>query len=342
VQTNEQLYQGLLARMKEANVASTMISSNVAVIAPAEFPYRPYRPRKKVNVLVAALVGLVGGVGLAFLVERLDSSIKNVEEMEQVFSKPNLGIVPLLSRDNGAEPPTELFLASHSHPRSLISESIRQVRTAIMLSSAAGPPGTLMITSANPNEGKTTLALNLAISLTLNARKVAVIDCDLRKPSIHALFQEPAAPGLSDFLTGNARFSDISKLTKVPGMVIIPAGTIPPSPPDLFASEAFKDFVKRLRQYFQLLIFDTPPVTMFADAQVLSPLMDGILVVCKHHSTTREAALHTKRLLLQVNGRVLGTILNMAAIDKMGYGYGYPGSKHYLEYYAENTQSRSS
>lgn len=337
--TNEQLYQALLARMKEASVASTMVSSNVAVITPAEFPFKPYRPQVALNLIVGSLIGLIGGIGLAFLVEHLDDSIKTVEELERVCSISSLGMVPLLSKDKRIIGPVEPSLAFFSQPASLFSEAIRQVRTSIMLSSSGGPPAALMITSANPDEGKTTTAINIAISLTLNGRKVVLIDCDLRKPSIHAAFNQAAVPGLSDFLSGNAVFSDIIRPTEIPNLEIIAAGTIPPNPTDLLASKSFSDLLDTLRQDFQHLMLDTPPVLGFADGQALSPLVDGVLLVVKQFSTTRQAALLAKQLLQQVNARIIGSIMNMATTSRSGYGTYYGYQKYYSQYY-KNDQKK--
>lgn len=336
LQTNEQLYQALLARMKEASVASTMVTSNVAVIAPAELPLKPYSPRKLLNLAVAALMGLMGGVGMAFLVEYLDDSIKTAEELERVCRFPVLGVVPLLSQNNKGErlpKERELELAAFKEPKSLVAEAIYHVRTSVMLSLSGRPPGALMITSANPSEGKTTLSINLASSIAMNNRQVVLIDADLRKPMLHSILQQNIQPGLSNFLTGNATAADIVRPTFIPNLFFIPAGTIPPNPMQLLSSQTFIDLLKDLRQDFQHLLLDTPPIIGFADGRAISTLVDGVLLVFRHHSTSREAGRLAMQLLMQVNAQIIGGILNMAESDKLGYGGYYGYYKHYSKYY---------
>ncbi len=323
LQTNEQLYQALLARMKEANVSSTMVASNVAVVVPAEKPFRPFKPNKQLNLIIASLIGLIGGVSLAFLVDHFDDSIKSVEEMEQICQIPSLGLVPVLSGNGKGE--SDLALSAFLNPRSLVNEAIRQVRTSILLSSSEAPPSVLLITSPNANEGKTTISINISISLALNERKVLLIDADLRKPSIHKVFKQAPQPGLSNFLTGSASFEEIVRPTEIPNLDFIPAGAIPPSPTELLSSKVFVKLLAELRQKYQHVIIDTPPTIGFADARSLSTSCDGVLLVLRQDSTSRQAGIIAKQLLMQVNARMLGGVLNMAKINTLGYGsyYGY-------------------
>jgi capsular exopolysaccharide synthesis family protein len=335
MQTNEQLYQALLSRMKEASVASTMVSSNVAVITPAELPMVPYKPKKVLNLFLATLIGLVGGVGLAFVVEHFDDSLKTAEEMERFCQLPALGVVPYLPRNKMALENHGIGLITYDQPKSMVTEAIRQVRTSVMLSSAGGPPNTLVVTSPNPNEGKTMMSMNISISLAMNGRKVVLIDGDLRKPSISSSFGLPGQPGLTNYLSGNATLDDILRPTQVQDLFLIPAGASPPSPTELLESRAFEDLILELRSQFQHVVIDTPPIIEFADARVLSGLSDGVVLVVKHHVTSREAAKLAKQLLQQVNARIIGGVLNMSRANRLGYyGYGYYGYyKYYRHYY---------
>jgi succinoglycan biosynthesis transport protein ExoP len=335
VQTNEQLYQGLLARMKEASAASTMVPSNSAIIEPAELPRVPFSPRTGRNMALAVLLGLIGGVSLAFVVEYLDKSIKTVEELERVTRLPYLGIVPL-SSGNAKEALAEqsLYRITYDDPKSLIAEAIHHVNTAVMLSLSERPPGAILVTSPSPSEGKTTLCLNLAASMAMNGNRVIIVDTDLRRPMLHRIFQQRGEPGLSNFLTGHAAVSEIIRPTGIPDLFFIPAGAIPPNPVPLLKSQGLKDLIATLRQDFQHLIFDTPPVIGFADGRAVSPLVDGVILVFKHHFTSREAGRLATQLLNQVNAPILGVVLNMTQTKKIGYGGYYAYYKYYDKYYS--------
>ncbi|MFZ0282425.1 MAG: polysaccharide biosynthesis tyrosine autokinase, partial [Bacteroidales bacterium] len=333
---NEQIYQGLLARMKEASVASTMVASNSAVIDAGEFPFKRDRPRRGFSLLLASIIGLTGGIGLAFLLEYLDNSIKSVEEMERLCSFPTLGVVPLISigkEDKTTTKPTNAGLEIITHPQSVVAEAIRQIRTSIMLSSSPGPPAAFMVTSPNPSEGKSTMATNLSVSMAINGRKVVLIDADLRKPSIQRILNTPLQPGLSNYLAGDASASDIIRPTEIPNLFFIPAGTIPPRPAELLNSKAFEDLLQDLRGKFQHLVIDTPPIIGFADGRVLSSHVEGVLLVVRHNYTTRESIVLAKQFLNQVNARIIGVVLNMSFTNRSGYGYYYGYSSHYSKYY---------
>lgn len=338
VETNEQLYQGLLSRMKEASIASTIVPTNVQVIDPAELPLFPYKPKKALNLMLASVIGLFGGVGLAFLVEYLDDSIKTTEELERVSQMPVLGLVPLASTNGKAEVPStgnEIGLMAYQQPKSGMSEAIRHLRTSILLSGAGGPPAVILVTSPNPGEGKTTLAVNLATALAVQGRRVVLIDTDLRKPQVYQIFRQPSQPGLSNLLAGNASPAQLLHATEVPDLFVVMAGTIPPSPTELLGSEKLKEYLQQLRQDFHHVILDSPPILGFADGLILSSLADGVLLVVKHQYTPREAGRLARDLLHKVQARVLGTVMNQLVTTKHGYGYYYYYQKYYKNYYAE-------
>jgi polysaccharide biosynthesis transport protein len=338
LQANVQLYQGLLARMKEISVASTMVASNAAVIQAAEPPLKPYKPNKLLNMALAVLVGLMGGVGLAFLSEYLDNSIKTSEELERVYRLPSLGVVPLLSGNNhrvGSNGDRQLALTTYAQPMSILGEAVFQLRTSLMLSMSGRTPGTILVTSPNPGEGKTTLAINLATSMLLGDNKALLIDGDLRRPCIHRMFEAPQEPGLSNFLTGSAKLSDIVQATPVQNLYIIPAGPKPPHPIQLLSSAAFRGLLEELRRDFSYIVIDTPPVLGFADARMIASMVDGVLLVVKHHQTSRDAGKLAIQLLTQAQANILGVVLNMAQTDKMGCGGYYGHYKHYHKYYQD-------
>jgi capsular exopolysaccharide synthesis family protein len=269
-------------------------------------------------------------------VDYLDDSIKTTEELERYCRIPSLGAVPMLGKNAKGLPhldKRDLELATFKQPRSPLSEAIYHIRTSLLLSTAGGAPGGIMITSANPDEGKTTVAINLATSLAMNNRKVVLIDADLRKPSVHPVFQEPLTPGLSSYLTGTARLEEVVRPTFVPNLSVVTAGPVPPNPIELLTSQLFLSLLAELRREFHHVIIDTPPILGFADGRAVAPLSDGVIVVVKHHATKREAGRLAVNLLAQVNAPILGGVLTMAEGDKLGYG-GYLGHyKNYARYY---------
>jgi capsular exopolysaccharide synthesis family protein len=360
-QTNEQLYQALLARVKEANIAGTMVPSNVAVIDSALLPESPYKPKKVRDLAIAVILGLTLGVGLAFLMEHLDDSIKSVDDMERSCSLPSLGMVPLLGSNGighqleekgvrrylprlrqrnqaltGAE---DMELMVYKHPQSLATEAIRHTCTSIMLSVSGRPPCIIMVTSPNPSEGKTVIASNLAQAFALDGRQTVLIDCDLRKPRQHRIFQVDNQPGLSKYLTGGADLEEILHPTAISDLVVIPAGARPPSPGILLNSEIFKDLLLQLRQRFNHIIIDTPPILGFTDARIISVLTDGVLLVTKHHVTHKSAGRLAHQLLNQIHAPIMGCVLN--CVDSHGQAYGgyyyHYHYKYYSKYYGDKS-----
>ncbi|MGC8493795.1 MAG: GumC family protein [Syntrophobacteraceae bacterium] len=333
METNQALYQGLLGRMKDAAVESTMVPSNIAVINPSDVPLAPYKPQPVKDLALAVILGTMFGIGTAFLLEYLDSSIKTTEEMEKVSRIPSLGIIPLA--ENGERPKTALETISYFEPKSQISEAVSHIRSAIMLSASSGPPQTIVVTSCNPSEGKSTCSCNIAIALSRGQRKTVIIDCDLRKPRLHRVFNVSNRKGLTNLLTGSASLEEIMKKTQVPDLYFIPAGPTPPSPGELIGSDAFKDMIAALRGQFQQIVLDSPPVIGFADARLLAAVADGAVLLFKHLCTTREAAKLAVQMLWQNNSQILGSVLTMAKKNQLGYGAYYG----YYKYYNKNYES---
>ena len=213
--TNRELYKGLLLRMKEAGVSAGITASNIQIIDPAELPTKPYKPNKRLNLLLAAVVGLFLGVGLAFFFEYLDNTIKTPEDLEQWIRLPSFGMVPEISNgsrrrlEKGASYPVELI--TYGHPKSMLSEAYRSIRTSILLSSPEKPPKKITVTSPNPSEGKTTTVINTAIALSQTGAQVLIIDADMRKPKVHKIFNHANGMGLSNFLSGHGDLESIVK-----------------------------------------------------------------------------------------------------------------------------------
>jgi succinoglycan biosynthesis transport protein ExoP len=345
-QANEQLYQALLARVKEANIAATMVPTNVAVIDPARLPSIPFKPKTR-NLALAAVLGLTLGVGLAFWMEHLDDSIKSVEDLERSCNLPSLGMVPLLGSKGWSYLPPGLRrgqafaeaedrdLIVSKHPRSPASEAIRHTHTVIMLPVSGRPPCVIMVTSPNSSAGKTMIASNLALTFALGGHQTLAIDCDLRGPRLHNIFQLDPQPGLSNYLTGTATLEEILRSTSVTNLSVITAGACPPSPGNLLNTKEFKDLLAQLRQRFDHIIIDTPPILGFCEGLIISVLTDGVLLVTRQNSTHKSAGRLAQQLLSQINAPLMGSLLN--CVDAHGLAYGgfyyhdHVNYKHYAD-----------
>jgi capsular exopolysaccharide synthesis family protein len=334
--TNRELYKGLLQRMKEAGVSAGITASNIQVVDQAELPTKPYRPNKPLNLLLAAVVGLFLGIGLAFFFEYLDNTVKTTEDVEQLIRLPSYGMVPEISSERrkrlekGTSYPVELI--THGHPKSMLSEAYRNIRTSILLSFSEKPPKRILLTSPNPFEGKTTTVINTAIALAQTGAQVVIIDTDLRKPRIHKIFDEENGVGLSNFLSGRAELESIVKGTEIPNLFYIPSGPIPPNPSELIGSNLFKSMMASLEERFDHIVLDSPPVLGFADSIILSTFVDGIILVVLGGKTPRETLQRAKEVLQQVNAKILGVIINRVDIHRSDYGYYY---YRYHSYYGK-------
>jgi polysaccharide biosynthesis transport protein len=363
-QTNEQLYQALLARVKEASIAGTMVPSNIAVIDPGRLPDKPFKPKTSRDLALAVVLGLTLGVGLAFVLEHLDDSIKSLDDLEKACSLPSLGILPLIAtnskraisrkeksgllgvmrnfpRIHRSRPSVldagDMDLIVFKHPKSQLTEALQHVYSSIMLSVSGRPPCAIIVTSPNPGEGKSTIASNLAQSCAQNERQVILIDCDLRKPRLHRIFQLASQPGLTNYLTGSATIEEILRPTVVPNLTIITGGATPPNPGNLLNSDIFKELLTQLREQYRHIIIDTPPVLGFADARFVSQLVDGVLLVTKYGSTHKSAGRLAQQLLSQAP--VLGVVLNSVGVHGQTYGGYYYYYNHY-KYYSKYYQSK--
>ncbi len=339
--TNKELYKGLLQRMKEAGISAGITASNIQVVDPAELPARPYRPNKRLNLLLASVIGLFLGVGMAFFFEYLDNTVKVPEDVEEAAGLPSFGMVPEISQERrkllvaGKAYPVELI--AHGDPQSMLSEAYRTVRTSILLSFAGKPPKTMVISSPNPAEGKTTTAINTGIALSQAGSRVIIIDADMRNPRIHRVFARDHGMGLSNFLSGNAELESIIRSSKVPNFCYIPAGPIPPNPSELLGSGLFKSMMHSLGDRFDRIMVDSPPVLGFADTVILSTLVDGVILVVTAGKTPKENLQRTKEMLSQVDARILGVVINRVDLRRSDYGSYY---KSYHYYYGRGKKKK--
>ncbi|MCG2720580.1 MAG: polysaccharide biosynthesis tyrosine autokinase [Thermodesulfovibrionales bacterium] len=322
--TNKELYNGLLQRLKETGVSVSLTASNIQVLDKAEAPRKPSKPNKTMNIMLAIVVGLFGGVGLAFFSEYLDNTIKTPEDIEKRIAVPFLGLVPCLT-DNKENLPVESI--AHADARGPMAEAYRSIRTFLLLSSGGKPPKVMMVTSPIRDEGKTTTVVNIAISLTKSDVKAIIIDADMRKPRLHHIFRLENTIGLSAFLSGNIEIRDgIIKTTGIENLHIIPSGPVPPNPAELLSSYKFQELIYGLYPFYNFILIDTPPVLGIADPLIVSQRTDGVILVVKSEKTPKEAAQEARRLLASVNAKILGAVLN--SIDQSAFRY-----SNYYNYY---------
>jgi capsular exopolysaccharide synthesis family protein len=287
---------------------------------------RPNVPRW---ILASILVGLVMGLGLALLLEFLDSSITTQDQIEERLGLPFLGFVPSIPEEKNLG--RDLYI--HRDPKSLIAECTRSIRTNLLFMSPDKPFRRLLVTSSGPQEGKSTTAINLGIAIAQSGSKVLIIDTDMRRPRLHKAFGVPNDVGVSSLVVGEGKLDDAIKSTDVPGLYLLACGPIPPNPAELLHTRAFGDLLAKLGERFDRVILDSPPVGAVADAAVLATQCDGVVVVLKAGKTQRDMALRTVRSLRDVKAPIFGAVLNDVSLQKSRYGeYYYAYAYRYYRY----------
>ena len=337
-ESNKLLYDGLLQKLKEAGITAGLRSSNIRVVDPALTPSSPSRPQKARNIFLALLVGLVGGVGLALFREYLDNTVKSPDDIEALTGLPSLAVVPSLPGLNGHQgrragaaalqsasgPRVELL--SYVQPKSQISEAFRALRTSLLLSQADHPPQVILVTSALPREGKTTAAVNLAVTLAQLGDRTLLMDSDLRKPGIRRALNLTIGKeaGLSSYLAGVSTLDEVLvPHPTISNLEALTTGPVPPSPADLLSSHRMREAIAELRLRFKFIVIDSPPVMAATDAVILSALTDGVLLVVRSGETPKEAFTRTRDLLAAVKCRLLGVVLNAVDSSAPDYYYSY-------------------
>ncbi len=334
--TNKELYNGLLQRLKETGVSASLTASNIQVLDRAEVPKAPFKPRKTMNIMLSIIVGLLGGIGLAFFTEYLDNTIKTPEDIEKRVCLPPLGLVPQHANTNNNEALQKVEYIAHSDGRSPIAEAYRSIRTFLLLSTGGKPPRVMTVTSPARDEGKTTTVINTAISLTKSDVKVLIIDADMRQPRLHRIFDLDNTVGLSAFLSGNVEFGDgLIKESDIQNLDIITSGPIPPNPAELLSSYRFSELIHSLYPLYNFIIIDTPPVMGISDSLIVSSQTDGVIMVVKSGKTPKEAAQEARRMLEGVNAKILGVVLNSVSQADMRYSYYY---NYYRYYYTDENK----
>ncbi|MFZ0131974.1 MAG: polysaccharide biosynthesis tyrosine autokinase [Desulfobacterales bacterium] len=333
VETNKVIYQSLLQRAKEIESMAGVSSSNIQIVSRAELPLLPVKPAIKLNLLLSIVIGFLGGVGCAFLAEHFADTVTSPNEIPDRFMIPLLGTVPHSKPDeHGLE---NSFLR---HPRAAFSEAIRSARVAVQLSGSGKRSKCILITSTLPSEGKTTLAVNLALSFAAAGERTVLIDADLRKPRLHEVF------GLAERVNGHGLSSFLAHVTNSlktftrchKNLKVILSGPVPPNPAELLASKRFKLLLKELLARHDRVILDGPPHIGFADTLILSRCVGGVVLVSSIGETSREAIGQFKKSITGINGTILGCIVNKVDFNrKYGYGGYYRSYRKYNTYDGE-------
>jgi len=350
VETNRTLYEGLLEKLKEAGVAAGLHSTNFRTVDVARVPTSPAEPNVPRNLAFGLALGLTTGIGLAFLMEGIDNTVRTPEQAQVISALPSLGMIPLGIKNTadaaskklssglaglptGLREPVELVTVSR--PQSQMAESYRALRTSLLLSSLGAPPKVIVITSALPQEGKTTTSLNTSVVLAQKGSRVLLIDADMRRPSIHKALNLGPRTGLSNVLTGSATLQHaIVRSKDVPTLYVLPAGTPPPNPAELLASANLGKIFAELKDEYDHIVVDTPPTLSVTDAVILSTRADTVVLVIRSGQTTKQALRRARDLLLRVNAHISGVLLNAADLRSPDYYYYYEyqgkyGSRYY-------------
>jgi capsular exopolysaccharide synthesis family protein len=329
VESNERIYNLLAAREKETGVLSGMRTNNIRMVDRAKVPGRPFSPNRPRALAMGLLVGLVSGLGLVFFLEYLDDTVSDPDQLERYVHVPFLGPVPML--EPKLEGPLSRDLISLREPKSVYAEAYRAVRTSILFSSPDNPPRVFAITSSGQQEGKTLTAVNLAVTMALNDKRVLLIDADMRKPRLHKVFGAENTFGLSNLIGGSPDVGMALKRTQVPTLMLLPSGPVPPNPSEMLGSVRLRKFLGLLREKFDMIILDCTPLIAVTDATVLSTQVDGVILVIKSGATRRKILKRAVKQLEDVQAKIIGAVLNQVNVKNSTYYY----ASYYSHYYGE-------
>jgi succinoglycan biosynthesis transport protein ExoP len=348
IETNKTLLDNLLQRSKENDVIMASKPNNVSIIDYALAPDGPIGPNRTRTVLMAFFLSLALGVGLSLLLEYLDDSVHSTEDVERLLNLPALAVIPaiggigtrrklaapgaLQKRNGHAESPELLINVDGQSP---LAESYRHLRTSVLLSTAGRAPKSLLVTSSLPSEGKTTTAVNTAISLAQTGASVVLVDADMRRPRLRSIFGLSDRLGLSSILSSDASGADmLAMVTKdeLTGLGVLTSGPIPPNPAELLGSAQMRLLLSVLQAEFTHVVIDSPPVNSFTDGVLISSIVDGVLLVVHGGKSSRHVVRRSRQLLLDVGAKIFGVVLNKVNSRSHDYYYYdkyYYGSRSY-------------
>jgi capsular exopolysaccharide synthesis family protein len=359
ITTNKTLLDNLLQRSKENDVVLAGRPNNISVVDYAIVPDFPVGPARLRTVMFAFVLALVFGAALALFLEYLDDTVHSTDDVEKFLRLPALAVIPAMgaasaprrllssatvlqrrNAHNGNNP--ELLL--NVKGRSPLAEAYRQLRTSVLLSTAGRAPKTLLVTSSIPGEGKTTTAVNTAISLAQTNASVVIIDGDMRRPRLRSIFDLPECDGLSSILSSNMTVDDIRRCVvrdEVSGLFILPSGPIPPNPAELLGSDQMRKLLLILGEKFTHIVIDSPPVSSFTDGVLIGSMVDGVLLVVHGGRSSRDVVRRSRQLLLDVGAKIVGVVLNNVSVRSHDYYY-YHQRYYHQSYYTQDSEVVSS
>jgi capsular exopolysaccharide synthesis family protein len=349
IETNRSLLDTYTQRQKEQELSKTNDApSNIKIAANAVEPGFPTGPQRSRNIFIAFLFSLAAGIGLAFLMDYLDDSVRTSEDIGRHLGLPTLALIPhhgiadrrkmlTAGSENGSSMSAALITLEERN--SPMAEAYRHLRTSLLFSSAGKPPQTILVTSSQPSEGKTTTAINTAITLAQSDADVVIVDCDLRRPRVHSYFDLDNTQGLTNYLSGERNTEHLIKESReLPRLKVITSGPIPPNPAELLSSNEMKNLLQFLRGKYKHVIIDSPPAISFTDAAILSTLVDGVVLVAMAGKSSVHLMRRFKTRLSNLGARIYGVVLN--GIKSGSIEYEYYGAGYY-DYYRKSAEDTS-
>lgn len=356
VETSKTLYTDFLQKTRQAEVEKVQQdTNNVNIAEPARVPGGPIGPLRFRAVLLAFVLSLAGSIGLVFLLDHLDNTIKTVEDVSRYVRLPALGVIPAIDTAtgrrlnsrrkqavNGAQAAKQMSPAAKvfsqlSSPKesSSVAEAYRMLRTSILLASAGHPPKSVLVTSSQPGEGKTTTAVNTGICLSQLGATVLIIDADLRRPRVHKIFGLNHRRGLSNYLSSNIPLRSVIQPTGIPNLYLLPSGIVPPNSAELLSSEKMRHMLGKLSAHFDHILIDSPPIGSVTDPIILSRQVEGVMLIVHGGKSSREMVVHARQELANVGAKIFGVVLNNVNLERDGYDYYY--YRRYQYEYARDT-----
>jgi tyrosine-protein kinase Etk/Wzc len=339
---NEKIFTMMQEKYEESRITEVGQLGKVRIVDPAREPLYPVKPKKKLNLTLAGIIGLMLGVGIAFVIEYMDNSVRTPEEVER-FGMPLLGTVPMIELEpeeeerprlrpgtNGDMEAQELSsrLVAHLRPKSPIAEAYRTVRTNIQYSRPDRPARTILVTSPGPGEGKSTTVANLAITFAQLGNRTLLVDADLRRPIMHRIFGIDRNLGLTNCIVGREDMDRVIRATPIENLFVMACGPLPPNPAEILGSDSAKELLRRMSESFDAVLLDSPPILAVTDSLVLATEVDAVVLVLRAGQTDRQAALRGFASLEKVGGKILGVLLNGIRVESV-YGSYY----YYYHYY---------
>jgi succinoglycan biosynthesis transport protein ExoP len=342
LETNKQYMNTLVQRQRELQVTSNDRTNEVTIATYSRLKTHPIGPPRVRNIIIAFMLSLIAGIGLAFLLDFLDDTVKSIEDVDRYIHLPALALIPTGRSDRArliglpvgspGAPSESTALAMINDARSPIAESYRHLRTSLLLSSAGQPPKTILVTSSQPSEGKTTTAINTAFMLAQTGAEVLIVDCDLRRPRLHAHFDLPNTRGLTNWLSGEPDLDQLLQTyDKLPNLKLLTSGPVPPNPAELLGSDQMRKLLGLLSERFGHIIIDSPPAISFTDASILSTMADGVVLVVHSGKSSRAVVRRAKQQLLDVGAHIFGVVLNNVKLETQDYYY----AGYYSSYYSD-------